>query len=438
MASDVLIAQCGSALAALCSAATPLSHEDLCQDLRGARPALLRLLRFAWSLRRNRRSRRPWSDVLTAVRQPRPAPWCRALLQHTYALYNVIRSRAVPYLPRAPGRALFRGYVPRALARVLRRHGVVAFREEDRANLRNQAATAVAALWDSLPGWRVGLWYDNFYRARYLANPARGYSSLNSSVLAMVPLPALPATAPDVMTYAHARGGLPQAARTAAFAAGELERLTDVFRNRRHLPGDIRVPLDVQRPAVTSLVWRPFQVSEVCVSSQTGLLRFLRFSGRLARRSQCGVAPVLVDENIHYRLHKLAWSEPFLRWDVPRYLEVVPPLFGVWHAYKYCVIQVARKLHSVLWYAIRGTLPAGAHVPTGPPLRSYELAFAGLLQAPLSLRQRVTAMRRQWADLHDQDEMRLHVVATDTSRTQTPTPNTVSPRARGTCNSKSS
>ena len=292
-------------------------------------------------------------------------------------------------------------------------------------NLRDRAATAVAELWDTLPGMRVVLWYDNFYRARYLANPARGYSSLNSSVLAMLPLPTLPATAPDVVTYAEAVVECRFTALATTAVAAQLESLVAVFRDARHLRGEIRVPLDVQRPAVTSLAWCPFQVSECCVSSQTGMLRFLRFSARLAARSQCRVAPVLVDENIHYRLHKLAWSEPFLRWDVAQFMQVVPPLFGVWHAYKYCVIQVARKLHSSLWYAIRGTLPVGTNVPTGPPLRSYELAFAGMLQLPLSLRQRVTAMRRQWAALYQQDEQRLQVVATDTSRTQAPTPRPV-------------
>jgi hypothetical protein len=82
---------------------------------------------------------------------------------------------------------------------------------------------------------------------------------------------------------------------------------------------------------------------------------------------------------------------------------------------------VARKLHSALWYAIRGTLPAGAQVPTNPPLRSYELALAGLLQAPPSLRQRLTKRRQQWADFHQQDVMRMQVVATDSSRSQEPT-----------------
>jgi hypothetical protein len=92
--------------------------------------------------------------------------------------------------------------------------------------------------------------------------------------------------------------------------------------------------LDVQRPHVASLPWTPFQVSECCVSSQVGLLRFIKFSARLAQWTECGVAPVLVDENIHYRVYKLAWSTPFAAWRVPRFLQVVPPLFGIWHAYK--------------------------------------------------------------------------------------------------------
>ena len=414
MSTDDVVPASAAALAAVaCSHPGELTFLELCQDLRGPQ-SLLQVLRFCWALRRNRRTRRPWTDVLRAVRQPSPPPFCRALLQHTFALYNVIRSRAAPYLPRAAGRAAFRGYVPRALARVLKRHGVLAFREEDRVSMRNRAADAIADRWDTLPGQRVVLWYDNFYRARYLANPARGYSSLNSSVLAMLPLPTLPATAPDVLTYADALRGAEGRAREATGVAQVLQDAVRIFRDGMHMPGEIRVPLDVQRPSVTSLPWQPFQVSECCVSSQVGLLRFMRFSARLAARSQCGVAPVLVDENIHYRLHKLAWSEPFLRWDVPQFLQVVPPLFGVWHAYKYCVIQVARKLHSSLWYTIRGTMADGTHVPTNPPLRSYELAFAGLLHVPLSLRQRLTQMRQQWSELHQQDQLDQQVVGTHT------------------------
>jgi len=211
----------------------------------------------------------------------------------------------------------------------------------------------------------------------------------------VLPLDTLPATAPDLRTFADAVAAVDDTASACACAAAQLEAMVHVLVCRRHLPGDVRVPLDVRQPAVTSLPWRPFQVSEVCVSSQSGLLRFMRFSARLSERTQCRVSPVLVNENIHYRMHKVAWSFPFLRWDVTRFMRVVPPLFGVWHAYKYCVTQVARRLHSCLWFAIRGTMAEGTHVPTGPPLRAYELAFAGLLQLPLTLREHVVAVRTQ-------------------------------------------
>ena len=428
MSIEHVLTRCAAVLAAVASAPVAVTYDEFVADLQGPQTQLY-VLRFTWALRRNRRSRRPWQTVLDALQQPRPPPFCRALLQHAYGMYNVVRSRASPCLPRPPGRAAYRGYVPRALARVLRRHGVVAFREEDRRSMRDRAAEAVADLWELMPGSRVVLWYDNFYRARYLANPAKGCASLNSSVIAVLALPSLPPTAPDVVSFADALDMLDDVSRMASSTCATLQELVRLVRSTRHLPGDVRVPLDVQRPSVTSLVWRPLQVSECCVSSQTGLLRYMRFSARLASRTETGVAPVLVDENIHYRLQKLAWSEPFARWDVVRFLAVVPPLFGVWHAYKYCVVQVARKLHSSLWYAIRGAMDDGTNVPTSPPLRAYELAFAGLLQLPLSLRDRVSEMRAQWAEQFRRDERDLHVVGTHVGRTPESVPFRMNVRA---------
>ena len=146
MSAEHVITECAAVLSvAAAASAGALSFEDVCADLRGPQ-RLLQLLRFCWALRRNRRTRRPWTEVLNQVQRPVPAPFCRALLHHTYSLFNVIRSRAAPYLPRAPGRALFRGYVPRALARVLRRHGVMAFRDEDRVSLRYRAGETIRDL----------------------------------------------------------------------------------------------------------------------------------------------------------------------------------------------------------------------------------------------------------------------------------------------------
>ena len=159
-------------------------------------------------------------------------------------------------------------------------------------------------------------------------------------------------------------------------------------------------------------------MSEACVSSQEGMLQFLRFAAYISRRTQCGVSPILVDENIHYRLLKVAWSVPFARWDVPRMLQSTPPLYGVWHAYKYCVVQVARQFHSCMWYCVRGTLLPGAQVATSPVLRTYELILAALLQLPQTVKDDVERMHEQWEALRNDDEAPYQLVATSTSHPQ--------------------
>lgn len=409
MTSSYDVLSCAQQLGNAVSGRHPLTMDDMLLDIR-AGGQLLDLFRFCWALRRNPRTRREWSVVLDSLNAtPRPK-YCELLLRDTFNLYKVMRLRAGPRLHMPSNRTHYRGYVPHRLAKVMRRHGMFGFTPEDRRNARERAADHVAATWDGLPNERVVLWMDNYYRARYLNNPLRGYSSLNSSVMAVLALTSLPPTAPDVPRFADA---LSQVTSTAVAIVQQVQRmqaLVTLISQRRHIPGEIRVPLDVQRGAVTSLPWTPFRLSEVCVSSQAGLLRFLRFAGHVAQRTQCRVAPLLVDENIHYRVFKLAWSTPFQKWDVPRFLQTTPPLYGIWHAYKYCVLQVA--FHSCLWYALRGTLLEGDQVPTNPSLRSYELAFAALLQTPLTLRTRVAKMHSNWSTLNENDIMQMQVVGT--------------------------
>jgi hypothetical protein len=405
-------------LSAAVSSRVPLEYADFVADVQ-AHEAVLDVLRFCWSLRRNRRSRRSWQHVQVALQAPVPSRFMRTLLQQSFSLYCFLRARTVPYETQpTTTRASYRGYVPRALARVMRRHGIVGFGPEERTSLHARAVECIADVWDDLPGTRVVIWFDNFYRARYLANPARGYSSLNSTVLALLPMSNLPSVAPDIVRFSDALERLPVCISYMEDARWTLRTMVRTSRVRRYLPGEVRVPLDVRRQHVRSLPWTPFHVSEACVSSQDGLLRFLRFAARISERTECNVSPVLVDENVHYRLLKVAWSAPFVQWDVPRLLQCIPPLFGLWHAYKYCVIQVARQFHSCLWYCVRGTQPAGAQVPTSPPLRTYELVVAAILQAPASLREEMGRVQHSWDVLHGQDVEAYQVVATSDSHAQ--------------------
>ena len=125
-----------------------------------------------------------------------------------------------------------------------------------------------------------------------------------------------------------------------------------------------------------------------------------------------------MDVNIHYRLLKAAWSASFGRWDVPSLLQTVPPLFGLWHGYKYVVIQVARQFHSAVWYLIRGTLRVGDHTPTSPTLRTYELLFAALLQVPQTLKDDLAVMHDRWCSLRDHDRNVMQLVGVSTLYSQ--------------------
>ena len=272
---------------------------------------------------------------------------------------------------------------------MLRRHGVHGLAPEERRSIASRAADIIAARWDDLVGARVVIWFDNYYRAHYLNNPARGYSTLNSTVLALLHVPTLPADAPPIVRLQDAYAVLGHVLSAVDGARGQIDDMIAVCRRRLYLPREVRVPLDVQRDHVVPLPWLPFQVSNAIVSSQVGLLRYIRFAGRISARTSTRVAPVLVDVNIHYRMMKMAWGASFQKWDIPRYLQTTPPLYGLWHSYKYCVVQVARHLHSCVWLCVRGRQPVGAAVATSQTLRSFELMFAAIMQLPLSIRDAV-------------------------------------------------
>ena len=53
--------------------------------------------------------------------------------------------------------------------------------------------------------------------------------------------------------------------------------------------------------------------------------------------------PLLVDKNIDYRVRKMCYSATWLRWDMRAYLQALPPLYGIWHPYKYCVEMLHRR-----------------------------------------------------------------------------------------------
>jgi hypothetical protein len=408
---------CSTGLALVASRCPPWTHQQFAAAVvEGEEPVLL--LRFMWSTRMNSRSRRAWSTVLADLRADCVPRYAQQLLSQTYAFYSLLRTRAIPCQEGAPVHRPYTGYMPRALIRMLRRHAVCGLGVEERRSLTTRAAELVSQRWDDLVHSRVVIWFDNYYRARYLNNPARGYSTLNSTVLALLHLPTIPSDAPDIVRLPDALARVSTVLSDLLNCRLQLEDMVAVCRRQRYLPGEVRVPLDVQRENVLSLPWLPLQVFIAIVSSQVGLLRYLRFAGRISARTTTRVAPMLVDVNIHYRVMKMAWGTPFLRWDIARYLQTTPPLYGLWHSYKYCVVQVARHFHSCLWYCVRGSQRTGAVVATSQTLRFFELMFAAILQMPLSVRDGVHDTLNNWVELVDSDEQALQMVAASSGHNQ--------------------
>jgi hypothetical protein len=100
-------------------------------------------------------------------------------------------------------------------------------------------------------------------------------------------------------------------------------------------------------------------LSEHTVSANDALLLVLDQAMDIQVRSGLCM-PLLVDENVHYRLLRLMYAKPYQCYDVQAYMRDMPLLFGIWHAYKHTVTVVYRTFFPVL-----GLLES----PTGrPPL----------------------------------------------------------------------
>ena len=70
-------------------------------------------------------------------------------------------------------------------------------------------------------------------------------------------------------------------------------------------------------------MWRPFALSKEKVTGGVGLLNLLHFAKDTAQQTN-RVLPLLVDENIHYRIPKLLYGAKNQRWNMRAYLRYVP------------------------------------------------------------------------------------------------------------------
>ena len=252
-----------------------------------------------------------------------------------------------------------------------------------------QAAAALKATLSLVLSSCCVLWIDNWYRAQYTTHPDESDLSQNCTAMAVLQLKQRP-------TYWAGHPAIEDlAARitTVARAVQQRERrITQTLRDMgfadRWAPdtGNVRAPLDVRRDAwtVQAPLWRLFALSKEKVTGGVALLNLLHFAKDVAKQTNT-VLPLLVDENIHYRILKLLYGAKNQRWNMRAYLPYVPVVYGVWHAYKFVVTHTFRVFWPILSYLRKGLLRPGSTILSYPKLIVMEKTIAALMLATLQI-----------------------------------------------------
>ena len=348
---------------------------DLWKGLKRNDLAAQLVLTFAQRLRFNKRTR----HSLPAAKRQEDKRWVRILQQEGWNLYLLMRQRAVPNRKK-PGNTT--GYLTQTERRTKVRLG-----QADAAadTVDEQAAAALKATWSLVLSSCCVLWIDNWYRAQYTTHPDESDRSQNCTAMAVLQLKQRP-------TYWAGHPAIEElAARITTVARALQQRERRIHQTLRDMgyadgctpdAGNVRAPLDVRRDArtVQAPVWRPFALSKEKVTCGVGLLNLLHFARDVAQQTN-RVLPLLVDENIHYRVLKLLYGAKNQRWNMRAYLRYVPVVYGVWHAYKFVVTHTFRVFWPILTYLRKGLLRPGSTILSYPKLIVMEKTIAALMLA---------------------------------------------------------
>lgn len=362
---EVEAAQMGRDIGRICKDYFVRSTSQMRRLLRQPDHPLRQLLALVMHARPHTSRRYNWDDVMSELchRREHMGVWMRRLLETTMATYRALRHAAAPRsdMPLMEMETGIR--LPREVRRALK-HGGVHTEAQDLDTIHEEAVRMLRTLWRSLNGVYAVLWFDNCYKPRYIANPDRNVGTLNSTVVSVLhttPLAGYQGLPPlaELVRRGHA---------AADAVCREHVTLVTAVANLRRLPltrKDFRVPLDINREHVRSLQWRPLSMNDDCVGTQAELCASLR-SARyvLENAGLLRPMPVLLDENICYRLWKMAYSRLTQEWDVAAYLRDMPLLYGVWHPYKHVMETIHRKFLPLFAYLQHGPLVAGDTVPS--------------------------------------------------------------------------
>jgi hypothetical protein len=385
------VAAVAAHLGAVCGRKRPYeSAQALLDGLVNGQQDAETIFRFTIMLRKSRRHR---SSIAAVKRYPGLRRHC-LLVDAAWSLYCLMRRRATP-LGSMPKMARDVD-LPRSQLRAEIKAGKA---HHSCGHLANRANRAARKTWLFVHRKPVVLWIDNYFYGTSAQRAPHKDPSQNATAMAMfVQTDAFPyfAGQPALRELYRAIGGVATQLRN------EDRRIPSTLRTLRADANwaTLRCPLDKLRDpkVVTGPKWRPLMLTPEVISSTKGLVNSLRFAADM-KDHLSGLVPVLVDENIHYRTLKLLYGQKMAQWRVPEALRHVPLLYGVWHAYKFCVTHVARRFYPLVVYFRKGTLKPGEKVSMYPEFATVEHLFAALLKASgmylHRLRRKVEALRAQ-------------------------------------------
>ena len=119
-------------------------------------------------------------------------------------------------------------------------------------------------------------------------------------------------------------------------------------------------------------------LSEFTTSGQFDLLNILKDLRDLQRHTRRPL-PLMADMNIHYRLMKFMYCTSMDNFDLRQWLCNVPLLFGVWHPYKYCVLQVYRVFFPIFALLEHSNIGEGMRLHCAKKVLHVEKVVCALL-----------------------------------------------------------
>ena len=161
----------------------------------------------------------------------------------------------------------------------------------------------------------------------------------------------------------------------------------------------VRCPLDIRRANVTSPAWTPFFLTDLTVSATPDLVSIIHGLQEVQQHTQHRL-PLLVDENIHYRVLKLVYSISYARYNVPLFITRTPVVYGTWHPYKYCVTLCYSRFFPLFTFFSYGSLNLGTAVPNFPKLIYMERMILVLLHLAHKWRQPLEQKLQSLRGLH--------------------------------------